>query len=331
MGQDSDDLVSLPAPPPPNPAARRSAIDTALRKFDGIEDAAPVHPSPWQWAATHRRATGGLVTAALIALVSVPAIQVALRDQPKEAASEEAVFDRSPSAEPAAPDAATLSEPPAAAEREESPAPAEPEPHAQTPAENRTSLIANRSAQTARIAPPAGIDFAPPAAPLAAAPPLPPPPPPPPPAAAQREAKPHAEAEAADMADSQNIVVTGSRVRRQNLESAVPVTVITDPYAEFLGRLQSAFRVNNRRAVIGLIGFPLAVHYRGETRTYRSASDVERDYDRIFTSGVRASVLNRSPGAAEEQKEAGPVVMGPTCSRDPCKPDSPIRIREVRP
>ena len=139
------------------------------------------------------------------------------------------------------------------------------------------------------------------------------------------------------MAGSENIVVTGSRVNRQAMESAAPVTVFTDPYGEFLKRLQSALRTNNRQAVIRLIGFPLAVHYGGETQTYRSAKDVERDYDRIFTARVRAAVLNHSPRFTatrpdEELREYGAVIAaGPICSRAPCKEGGPIRVREVRP
>jgi len=57
LGQESDDIVSLPAPPPPNPAARRAGIDAALRKFDGIEDAPQprARPGLLGWASSHRR------------------------------------------------------------------------------------------------------------------------------------------------------------------------------------------------------------------------------------------------------------------------------------
>src|SRR4030095_8604176 len=74
MAIDSDDLISLPNPPPPRPAARREAIDAALRKFDGIEDppATRRRPPLFLWASTHRAATGGLVTAALIAVIAAP-------------------------------------------------------------------------------------------------------------------------------------------------------------------------------------------------------------------------------------------------------------------
>src|SRR4029453_18992407 len=73
---------SLPVPPPPRPAARRDAIESALRKFYGLEPASPPRRrfSLSQWASAHRAAAGGLVTAALVAVIAVPAIQIALRD-----------------------------------------------------------------------------------------------------------------------------------------------------------------------------------------------------------------------------------------------------------
>jgi len=90
MAIDGDDLISLPNPPPPRPAARREAIDAALRKFDGIEEApAPRRRPPLvQWVSTHRAAAGGLVTAALIAVIAVPVVEVSIRDRQREAASE---------------------------------------------------------------------------------------------------------------------------------------------------------------------------------------------------------------------------------------------------
>ena len=63
MAIDSDDLISLPNPPPPRPAARREAIGAALRRFDGIEDtpaqrrrppllhgSRPTAPPPADWS-----------------------------------------------------------------------------------------------------------------------------------------------------------------------------------------------------------------------------------------------------------------------------------------
>ena len=100
MGQDGDDRLSLPNPPPPRPAARREAIDAALRKFDGMEDAPAAgrrkRPLLVQWASTHRAAAGGLVTAALFAVIAIPAIQVAIRDNPQQVASEDSLSERAP-------------------------------------------------------------------------------------------------------------------------------------------------------------------------------------------------------------------------------------------
>ncbi len=331
MGQESDDIVSLPVPPPPNPAARRFAIDTALRKFDGIEDAPPIRQSPWQWASSHRRATGGLVTAALIAVVGIPAIQVALRNQPAEVASErsapgfatadvEAVPDNAAeaAAEPA-PDQATTG----LMASDEPVAPAE-----EVPALAKQERLGFTDAGTeqkarARTTAPMLSSPAPPALIAPAAPP-PPPPPPPPPAPAEPMAEREAAADAV-AAESGNIVVTGQKARRQNMESRAPVRTVSaeDAEEDFQDKLRSAFAANSRKAILGLIGYPLRVDFNGDVRTYRTRSDVERDYDRIFTSEVRASVLSGQP--------ARHLTFAPQCLRNPCPPGSVVRVRGVRP
>src|SRR5688572_21702586 len=122
MGHEGDDLVSLPAPPPPNPAARRSAIDTALRSFDGIEEtpssgATRARLPLLNWAANHRRAAGGLVTAALVAVLAIPVVQVALREKPAEVASEKPAPGPAQSAADSAPAAPVLAEPETASDR----------------------------------------------------------------------------------------------------------------------------------------------------------------------------------------------------------------------
>ena len=82
MAVDSDDPIALPQAPPPRPAARRAAIEAALRKFDGVEDAPPEparKPPLWAGlAGLDRRAIGALVTAALIAVVSIPVVLTTL-------------------------------------------------------------------------------------------------------------------------------------------------------------------------------------------------------------------------------------------------------------
>ena len=87
MAQDGDDIVSLPSPPPPRPAARQAAIESALRKFDGVEEApaarpAAGRPSRIRWAGMQRRPAGALIAAAVLVVIGIPAIQVALREPP---------------------------------------------------------------------------------------------------------------------------------------------------------------------------------------------------------------------------------------------------------
>ena len=136
------------------------------------------------------------------------------------------------------------------------------------------------------------------------------------------------------MADTgDNIIVTGSRIDRRSMESAAPITVI-DPHGDFLSRLQHAFAANDRRAIIRLVGFPLRVAFDGEVRTYRSARDVERDFDRIFTARVKASVLNL--GSAEYSADASSRLRGNArvrfgCGSRRCLSGEAVRIREVRP
>lgn len=322
MGQDSDELVSLPAPPPPRPAARRAAIDAALRRFDGIAEPAAAPPrrrSLGQWASAHRGATAAFVTAALVAVISIPAIQVGVRDRPQQEASE----GRSPTS--VGPDRITTSDIPAPGltVANEPPPPNQPPPAQSTIAEHRAPVLADSRAEArAPVAVPPPVT----AGMVAAAPP---PPPPPPPPAPEPEAQ--KTADTADSADS--IIVTGSRVRRSNLESAVPVTVIEAP-RNFLSRLQDAFADDDRRAVIRMIGFPLRVTFGGDTRTYRDRRAVERDYDRIFTPAVRASVLNASTDELLTRdggrlRGNGRLWFG--CGLRTCSSDETIRIREVRP
>ena len=136
-----------------------------------------------------------------------------------------------------------------------------------------------------------------------------------------------AEREAADAvaAESDSIVVTGQQVRRRNMAAPAPVTAITaeDAYADFDEKLRSAFQSNSRSAIFRLIGFPLRVDFDGDVRTYRTRSEVERDFNRIFTSEVRQSVLN---GQASRH-----LTYAPQCARQPCAAGSAVRIKGVRP
>jgi len=327
---DSDNQLSLPDPPPPRPAARKEAIDAALRKFDGIEETPAVRrPS---WLGMDRRAFGALATAAIVAVISVPIALDALRDLPQPAqqqASPPVVADvagPAPQA-PAASDNLTASEP--AADQVGSPVPPEEKPTPEQPAEarqaeakrERIGLVANE--QDARSEPP------PPALAVAAPPPPPPPPPPAPAAPAAR-----GQQYAADSA-TQDVVVSGSRISRSNLEGAAPLKAI-DTYGDFLLRLQAALRTDDRRAVSRLVGFPLSVRKDGKVETYRSRREVERDFDEIFTPRVRSEVLDQRPYSLRTRQDGKTkgstrIWFAPACFNAECTPPGQIRIREVTP
>lgn len=340
MAIDSEDSVSLPVPPPPRPAARRAAIEMALRKFDGIEEAPPARhperPTPrrFQWASLNRRPAGALVAAAIIAVVGVPAIQIALRDRPPEAATESAQPGIPAQIQPPAA-SITANEPPAqdqvdqaVAAAEEAAAPPQP-----SKDEGRTNLVADRKV-AARALP--SLAAPSPMAVVAAPPPAPPPPPPPPPSADR-------QAEASDAAGVGNIVVTGSRIPAPNAkssgfaqraEAAPSPREIIAPYGDFLNRLQEALGDNDRRAVLRLVGLPLRVNFAGGVRTYRSRQDIERDYDRIFTPAVRDAAQNLYAGDLTNRdggrlRGSGRIWFG--CGNRTCSSEGVVRVREVTP
>ncbi len=329
MAIDSDNQLSLPDPPPPRPAARKEAIDAALRKFDGIEETPAVRrPS---WLGMDRRAFGALATAAIVAVISVPIALDALRDLPQPAQQQAPpvvadVAKPAPQA-PAASDNLAASEPASdqassAAVAEETPTPEQPAEARQAEAKReRIGLVANE--QDARSEPP------PPALAVAAPPPPPPPPPPAPAAPAAR-----GQQYAADSA-TQDVVVSGSRISRPNLEGAAPLKAI-DTYGDFLSRLQAALRTDDRRAVSRLVGFPLSVRKDGKVETYRSRREVERDFDEIFTPRVRSEVLDQRPYSLRTRQDGKTkgstrIWFAPACFNAECTPPGQIRIREVTP
>jgi hypothetical protein len=329
VGVHSDDPIALPQAPPPRPAARRAAIEAALRKFDGAEDAPqePARkPALWAgWAGKDRRVAGALVTAALIAVVSIPLVLTTVRDNvPPSVApppTKAPVGESEMQAKAGAPaPRADMTGPSEAPDAPVATQPTEqPEADRPTPAEV-VAPTASKSAQTGIMAAERDTSQAP-APPMAAAAPPPPPPPPPPPAPA-----PSAQmAEEAVTAD--NNVLTGSRVTRSNLESASPVAAIGSEDA-FLAQLQAAIRANDRATIIGLVALPLRVNADGQRLTYRSARDVESDFDRIFTNRVKQSVLNQSPDTLRSRgkmRGTSRVWFGQT------SPNGPVRIREVTP
>ena len=327
MGQEGDDRLSLPLPPPPRPAARRQAIDAALARFDGIEQPKPTRPRRIPWASLNRRPAGALVAAAIIAVVSVPAIQIALRDHPPEIATESSQPSLPAPNQPLA-ESSVANEPALQAQPNEAVASAEPALAEPTATEERSSPIADRKAA---LPSPALVIAAPAPMSAVAAPP------PPPPPAAERQA------EANDAADTGNIIVTGSRIPAPNAKASgfaqraeappSPRETIA-PYGEFLNQLQQALGDNDRRAVLRLIGLPLRVNFASGVRTYRTRQDIERDYDRIFTPAVREASQNLYAGelvARDGGRLRGTNRISFGCGNRTCSSEKVIRVREVTP
>src|SRR3954454_18143488 len=83
----------LPEPPPPRPARRDAAIEAALRRFDGLPEAAPAASERprWSWASTHRPQLAVAISALLLMVIFIPAALIGLRNGP-------APSERAPSA-----------------------------------------------------------------------------------------------------------------------------------------------------------------------------------------------------------------------------------------
>jgi hypothetical protein len=214
MGDDDDNIaLSLPQPPPPMPARREAAIDEALRRFDAAGEPPPVatgrrlsgrKPEPWGTRISRTQA-GVLVSAALVALIGVPAVWMSVSHQSAtvgqktlaSAADGPAMLDSvapEPLAQPSPPPA-VLADEEAKASAASPPAPAmelaqndaAPPPVSQMRAEKGFLARSEREVQLAEAAMP-----------------------PPPPAAPAGVAAPPAEmGAAADMAES--VVVTARR------------------------------------------------------------------------------------------------------------------------
>jgi hypothetical protein len=138
------------------------------------------------------------------------------------------------------------------------------------------------------------------------------------------------------MAD--NLVVTGTRMPSARLQAPNPATVISPDraYGAFLSRLKSAARSGNRRAMIGLISFPLRVNAASGPRTYRDAKSVERDFDSIFTPKVKQAIAQQRPDKLFVRDQGAMVGSGELwfdhiCSNSSCSPPGPVRIRAVNP
>lgn len=336
MATDSDDPVSLPKPPPPRPAARDAAIEAAMRRFDGgePETSARARQSWIAWLPKDRRAVGALATAAVIAIVSVPVAFTALRDNPRPIAPQTPQAPTEAQADQIAPTVAD----PASAQAKESvaaPAPMAAEPPA---TRSRSSLPALVAAPDQRATSVEEMAKAIQAEPAPAAAPPPPPPPPPAPARSEQFA-----------ADAQEMVVTGSRIPRPDLQKPSNVSVMaersaepaspaagSDVYGQFLSRLQAAVRAKNKAAVVRLVDLPLRVNFAGGARTYRDRGSIQRDFDRIFTPRVTRAILDQQADRLFINYQGamigdGQVWFDRTCPNASCSPAGPVRIRSINP
>ena len=338
MTAEKDQAAWLPQAPPPRPARRDAAIQTALRKFEGVEDVAPsVREGPRRsWASTHRPQVAVLVSAMLLVVAGVPAALIGLRNAPPPPTP--VVRERAvPVAERPAPPPPPAAKPPMTPLPPTTPRPLSAPPVSKYRGEDLGVVATN---EPARQAPkPVTVDQMLPAVPtVAVAPPAPPPPPPPP----LPQPAPQAVAQADQVsgeAKAENVVVTASRAPSAALAApgAMKSMAVDDQgYPKFLSRLQAAVKVNDRRAIIGLMEFPLRVNAASGTRLYRDSASVQRDFDRIFTPKVRNAIL-RQRGDRLFVRDQGAMVgdgelwFSETCVNAACSPAGPVRIIAVNP
>jgi hypothetical protein len=343
-----DDSSLLPKAPPPPPARRDAAVEAALRRFDGIEEPTMAEPgrrsrpeSAWAWG-KHPQ-FGLAMSAAVIAVIGLPAALIAIRDSgvaPREAAA--------PAAEQPTFEAADVAEQALSASSQPEPSrdPPARDPAAR-PQPDRRGGLPDEVSDRAPFSPPVPA-YEPQAAPAAASPP-PPAPPLPPPRAEQQGAL--AES------DEGSIVVTGSQIRAPNawaervrdgrgkagsqrnndVSGTAPDWVLKDlGYRRFLNQLQGAVRSNDRAAVTRLISYPLRVNSGGRATFYRNVRSVLADYDRIFTSRVRNAILTQRFENLFGRDQG--VMIGDaavwfdrTCRNTSCSPPGPVRIKAINP
>ena len=333
MAVEKDQSAWLPEPPPPRPARRDAAIAAALRKFDGSEHSAPAAwPEPRRsWASTHRPQVAVMVSAALLVVVGVPAALIGIRNEaPKPESAAPPVASSSNGAARHTPPVVQAPAPPMPSVAPKPTEPAQAVSRASTAEEvtDRREVAHNEEPPAPVMAPP------PPAAQMAAAPPAPPaPPPPPPPPPMARGERDSGQA----MAD--NVVVSGTRIAKPSLSAPnrfESKAIGGQAYSPFLSRLQAAFRANDRRSIIAMIGFPLRVNFSGGARQYRDASSVQGDFDRIFTPKVRRAVLDQRADRLFVRDQGAMVGDGElwfreTCPNSACSPIGPVRIVAVNP
>lgn len=136
-----------------------------------------------------------------------------------------------------------------------------------------------------------------------------------------------------------SVAVTGSRVAGPALQAPNAFeskAVGGQGYRAFLSSLQAAFRANDRRSIVAMIGFPLRVNYAGGARQYRDARSVLRDFDRIFTPKVKAAVLKQKAASLFVRDQGamvgdGELWFSETCANPSCSSIGPVRIIAINP
>jgi hypothetical protein len=136
---------------------------------------------------------------------------------------------------------------------------------------------------------------------------------------------------------AQDVVVTGMRAPVRAPKSANEIerkTTEDRAYGAFLAHLQAAVRSGDRRAVIALIDWPLRVNGSGDTRRYRDAQSLERDFDQVFTPRVRTAILKQRADRLFVRDQGamignGQVWFSRTCPNATCSPVGPLRITAV--
>ena len=317
----------------------------ALRKFDGAEEAprsraAAPKPRSWAGAWSRRPALQAFAAAGLVAVVSIPLAQTVIRETviPREQPQDPAYSPPPSVSVPRACEGAgcapseTAGSADAQADVAASPSADTTAPARETPPARTARVAASDAAKPMRregsdALAPAPAAVVPPQEPMAPSAPPPPPPPAPEPQFAEQPAY-------------SEITVTGARIARPRVSSPSAVQTMgaaapqpANAAGVFLSRLQSAFRSGDRRAIIALVALPLRVESRTETRLYRSAQEIERDFDRVFTPQVRQSVLRATPdrlsGAGPGLSGTGKIWFGPACPNPSCSPPGAMRIRQV--
>lgn len=64
---------------------------------------------------------------------------------------------------------------------------------------------------------------------------------------------------------------------------------------EFLARLQSAVRANDKRQIAGMISYPLLVIRSGRRSRIQQRNTFLANYDQIFSAPIRHAILQQSP------------------------------------